>query len=163
MESEKKWTNDVCAVKCAKRGNDVYKSRVERRFRGICRLSENLIFFNPKDRNSNRTTKALFLTLTYDTKRSSYSEAWKSIGVEFNSFMANVRKEFGKVSSCRVFESFENGYPHIHCILLFEKEFSVFRDRQGKFRIREKQVFAEVWHSHVDVRAVDSLTCLAYL
>ena len=132
MESEKKWTNDVCAVKCAKRGNDVYKSRVERRFRGICRLSENLIFFNPKDRNSNRTTKALFLTLTYDTKRSSYSEAWKSIGVEFNSFMAKIRKEFGKVSSCRVFESFENGYPHIHCILLFEKEFSVFRDRQGK-------------------------------
>jgi len=52
--------------------------------------------------------------------------------------MACIRRQLGKVSSCRVFESFENGYPHIHCILLFEREFSIFRDRKGNFRIREK-------------------------
>jgi hypothetical protein len=152
-----KWTNDVYAVKCAKRGNDVYISRVEKRFRGICRLSKNVVFFNPKDRNNNKRTRALFATLTCDTKLFTLYEAWSNIGTKFNNFMTKIRKEFGKISSCRVFESFENGYPHIHCILLFEREFSVFRDRQGKFRVREKQVFAKVWHSYVDIRAVDSL------
>jgi len=28
--------NEVFAVKCAKRGNDVYRSRVYRRFAGLC-------------------------------------------------------------------------------------------------------------------------------
>ena len=72
--------------------------------------------------------------------------------------MAYVRKRFGKVSSCRVFESFENGYPHIQCILLFqEKSFSVFRDAKGQFRVHQKEVFAKAWHSNVDVKAMSSL------
>ena len=72
--------------------------------------------------------------------------------------MAYVRKQFGKVSCCRVFESFENGHPHIHCILLFENhEFSVFRDSKGQFRIHEKDILAEGWHSNIDVKAMGSL------
>ena len=78
--------------------------------------------------------------------------------------MAYVRKQFGKVSCCRVFESFENGYPHIHCILLFEVWFSVFRDRKGQFRIYEKDAIAKGWHSNIDVKAMDSLAGgLSYL
>jgi len=65
---------------------------------------------------------------------------------------------FGKVSCCRVFESFENGYPHIHCILLFQEySFSVFRDTKGQFRVQEKDVIAKGWHSNVDVKAMSSL------
>jgi hypothetical protein len=79
--------------------------------------------------------------------------------------MAYVRRNFGKVSLCRVFESFENGHPHIHCIFLFEEHsFSVFRDAKGQFRIREKDAIAEGWHSNVDVKAMSSLTGgLSYL
>ena len=155
--NSKKWKNDVFAVKCAKRGNDVYRSRVESRFRGLIHHSENLVFFNPKDRGK-KTTSALWITSTYDTKRCLYGEAWENIGVEFNRFMSYLRRKFGKISSCRVFESFDNGHPHIHCIVIFkEHSFSVFRDSKGKFRIREKEVIAQGWHSNVDVKAMSSL------
>ena len=155
--NEKKWKNDVFAVKCAKRGNDVYRSRVSRRFAGLCSRAEDLVFFNPKDRGAKRT-RALWVTLTNDTKRCSFGEAWRNVGVEFNRFMAYVRKKFGNVSCCRVYESFENGYPHIHCILLFESTwFSVFRDRKGQFRVHSKKVIARGWHSHVDVKGMHSL------
>jgi hypothetical protein len=114
------WKNDIIAVKCSKRGNDVYRSRVKSRFIGLSKKAEQLEFFNPKDRSNDKATYALWVTLTYDTKLCSYKEAWAQIGIEFNGFMAYVRSHYGKVSCCRVFESFENGYPHIHCILLFQ-------------------------------------------
>jgi len=130
----KKWKNDVFAVKCAKRGNDFYRSRVESRFIGLRRCSENIVFFNPKDRGKKKTS-ALWITLTYDTKRCLYGEAWENIGVEFNGFMSYLRRNFGKVSSFRVFEAFENGHPHIHCILIFNHSFTVFRDSKEARRI----------------------------
>ena len=150
--------SDYFAVKCSKRGNDVYRNRVYRRFKGLASLAEKTVFFNPKDRNQNKKTRALFVTLTYDTKLCSFSDAWQNIGVEFNRFMAYMRKKFGKVSSCRVFEAFKNGHPHVHCVLLFEeKQFKVFRDKKGQFRIKEKGVFAAGWRSHTDAKALSSL------
>ena len=155
--NKKEWKNDVFAVKCAKRGNDVYHSRVESRFRGLSQKSEALEFFNSEARGA-KATRALWVTLTYDTKLCSYKDAWENIGIEFNVFMAYVRSHFGRVSCCRVFESFDNGYPHIHCILLFQEySFSVFRDAKGKFRVHEKDVIAQGWHSNVDVKALSSL------
>ena len=152
-----KGKNNLFAVKCAKRGNDVYRSRVSRRFKGVASRAENAVFFNPKDRGIKRT-RALWVTLTNDTKRCSFKEAWVNIGVEFNRFTAFVRKKFGTVSCCRVFESFENGYPHIHCILLFKSTwFNVFRDKKGQFRIHSKKIIAVGWHSNVDVKAMSSL------
>ena len=149
--------NEVFAVKCAKRGNDVYRSRVSRRFAGLCSRAEDLVFFNPKDRGKKKT-HTLWVTLTYDVKRCSFEEAWRNVGIEFNRFMAYVRKKFGNVSCCRVFESFENGYPHIRGILLFESTcFNVFRDMKGQFRVHSKKIIARGWHSNVDVKAMDSL------
>ena len=109
-----KLKNEVFAVKCAKRGNDVYKSRVKTRFSGLVGRTHDLVFFIPKDRTLQKQTSALWVTLTYDTKLCSYQKAWEQIGIEFNAFMSHIRRNFGKVSCCRVFESFENGYPHIH-------------------------------------------------
>jgi hypothetical protein len=153
-----KLKNDVFAIKCSKRGNDIYRLRVKNRFVGLSHKSEKLEFFNPKDRNNDKNTCALWTTLTYDTKLCSYKEAWEQIGIEFNAFMAFVRRNFGKVSTCRVFESFENGYPHIHCILLFQEySFKVFRDAKGQFRVHEKDIIAQGWHSNVDVKAMSSL------
>ena len=40
--NRKEWKNDVFAVKCAKRGNDVYSSRVKSRFRGLAKKAEEL-------------------------------------------------------------------------------------------------------------------------
>jgi len=151
------YKSDVFAVKCSKRGNDVYRSRVYRRFKRVSSLVDKLIFFNPKDRGEKKT-RALWATLTYDVKRRKFKDAWREIGKEFNRFMSYVRKKFGKISCCRVFEAYENGHPHIHCILLFEStEFSVFRDKKGQFRVFEKESIAKGWHSHVDVKAMSSL------
>jgi len=82
--------NEVFAVKCAKRGNDVYRSRVYRRFAGLSSRAENLVFFNPKDQGAKRT-RALWVTLTYDTKRCSFGDAWRNVGIKFNRFMASAR------------------------------------------------------------------------
>jgi len=148
---------ETFAVKCSKRGNDVYRFRVYSKFKGLASKAEKLVFFNPKDRGEKKT-KALWVTLTYDPSLCSFKDAWKNIGIEFNRFMAYIRKKFGKVSCCRVFESYKGGHPHIHCILLFEEtEFKVFRDRKGQFRIKEKDAIASGWHSFVDVKAMYSL------
>ena len=94
--NKKEWRNDVFAVKCAKRGNDVYHSRVESRFRGLARKAEALAFFQPKARGA-KATRALWITLTYDTKLCTYKDAWENIGTEFNGFMAgSCSKPFWK-------------------------------------------------------------------
>jgi hypothetical protein len=156
--NDKEWKNNVFAVKCAKRGNDIYSIRVKRRFSGLIGKTENLVFFNAKDRGDKQTS-ALWVTLTYDTKLCSFKEAWEQIGIQFNGFMAFIRSKYGKVSCCRVFESFENGYPHIHCILLFQEfRFKAFRDAKGQFRVLEKEIIAKGWHSNVDVKAMSSLS-----
>jgi len=135
--------SETFAIKCSKRGNDVYRNRVYRRFKGLSSMAKEFVFFNPKDRQE-MTTKALWVTLTYDNKRCSFTKAWWNIGKEFNKFRSYICKRFGKVSSCRVFEAYENGHPHIHCIFLFEeKEFKVFRDGKGQLRIKEKDIFAK--------------------
>jgi hypothetical protein len=165
--NREKSKNDVYAVKCSKRGNDVYRSRVESRFRGLVSKSKDLVFFNTKDKGKKKTP-ALWISLTYDSKLTTYKEAWEQIGSQFNRFMAYVRREYGKVSCCRVFESFEKGYPHIHAILLFNKtSFSVFESweinkktgqRQLVYRITEKESFEGYWHSFIDIQGMSSLS-----
>ena len=61
--NKKEWKNEVFAVKCAKRGNDFYRSRVESRFRGLSHKAEALEFFNSEARGA-KATRALWVTLT---------------------------------------------------------------------------------------------------
>ena len=86
--------NEVFGVKCAKRGNDVYRFRVYRRFREFCSMAGDAVFFNPKDRGDKKT-RALWITLTYDAKRCSFREGWSSIGIEFNRFMKRPKNLYG--------------------------------------------------------------------
>ena len=149
--------SEIFAIKCSKRGNNVYRHRVYKRFNELSSIDKDLVFFNPKDRGEKKT-KALWVTLTYDNKRCSFTKAWQNIGKEFNQFRSYICKKFGKVATFRVFEAYENGHPHIHCILLFDKkEFKAFTDQKGKFRIHEKEIIANGWHSFVDVQAMCSL------
>jgi len=152
---------EYIAVKCSKRGNDVYVRRVESRFEGIsCRSPDLLVDFNKNPRAS-----ILDFTFTYDTKRCSFSEAWQNIGVEFNRCMANFRKQYGEISIARTWESFENGYPHIHAILIFQDhEFKVFPSYEGMadsprrvWLVESKADMEKYWHSFIKVKAVYSL------
>ena len=42
-------------------------------------MAANLTFFNPKDRGEKKT-RALWVTLTYDSKRCLFDDAWIKIG-----------------------------------------------------------------------------------
>jgi len=158
---------DYVAVKCSKRGNDVYASRVKRRLNWLSNC-ENVQFFDVSDFSTVKKvfTSALWVTLTWDTKRVSRLEAWeKEISFDFNRFISALRRKYGRISALRTWEASAKGYPHVHAVLLFhEAKFSVFphlaKDEEGKekltFRISEKDQIASYWHSHVDVQAVSS-------
>ena len=154
---------DYIAVKCSKRGNDIYALRVKKRLDWLSK-TENVKFFDSKDFKADKKvySQALWITLTYDTKRSSKTEAWKNIGVEWSRFTHALRKKYGKISILRTWESSEKGFPHIHAILLFhEAKFEVFpyfSVKEGKFsyRIKNKHEIAGLWHSFVDIQAINS-------
>ena len=154
--------SEYVAVKCAKRGNDVYVSRVESRLYGLGRHVPNVDF----DFERNPYTNILFVTWTYDTKLCSFDEVWRRIPKEFNLWKANIRKKFGDFFVFRTFEAFENGYPHIHAILVFkEMYFRVFKSyeegKDGKLHrvwlVDEKEFFDPYWHSWTKVKAVYNL------
>jgi len=129
---------------------------------------ENIQFFEPIDFSVDKKvfSSALWITLTWDTKRCSRFEAWeKEISSDFNRFMSALRSKYGEVSGFRTWEASEKGYPHCHVVLVFkEAKFTVFpylsEDEAGKekltYRVAEKDQIASYWHSHVDVQAVSS-------
>jgi len=151
----------IVALKCAKRGNDVYLSRINTRFAEIDSLAGDFPddLFDPKDKN--KKTNVVFVTLTYDTKHCSLDSAWHNIGVEWNRYQSNLKRKFGRLSFVRAFESFDNYYPHIHAVMVFpDKKFNVFKhisrknpDGRPTFRIQERDQFKS-WHSKIDVTAV---------
>jgi hypothetical protein len=149
---------EYVAVKCAKRGNDVYVSRVDSRLYGLGFHIPNIDF----DFEKHPYTNILFITLTYDTKLCSFDEAWKNIAKEFNLWKANICKKFGDFSVFRCFEAFENGHPHIHMIAIFKEQyFKVFKsyemgkdDKMHKvWLINEKEFFEPYWHSWTKIKA----------
>ena len=92
----------VFGMKLAKRGNDKYRWRVYNRFKEVHESLPEVCFFNPKDRGIKKT-RALFLTLSYDTKIGPWQDAWIDVGKEFNRFKANLTKRFGRVSPIFVY------------------------------------------------------------
>jgi hypothetical protein len=164
VHQREQWLTDggeleYVAVKCAKRGNDVYVSRVNARLYGIGRHVPEI----QHDFHKDPFTSMLFVTLTYDTKLCDFAEAWKDIGEQFNRYKANLRKKYGEFSVMRTWESYENGFPHVHAILLFDKrKFRVFPsyepNKKGElrlvWRIHDKHEFEPYWHSWQDIKAV---------
>jgi hypothetical protein len=52
---------------------------------------------------------------------------WEEVGQDFNRWISAMRRRYGKISILRSWESHEDGYPHIHCVLLFDEcEFKTF-------------------------------------
>jgi len=139
------------AVKCSKRGNPVYWSRVWKRIKKLYDLKEQTLF---DPHSSIKSSNVLFATLTYDTKRSTITEAWETEGRDFNKWIRNIRKKLGRIAYFRSLEASKRGYPHIHILMIFhDYEFKVVNIR-GKYRILEKEEFEKSWHSFVDVQAI---------
>ena len=150
--SEKEWR----AVKAAKRGNDVYAWRLKKRL-GHLRSIPNVRFFNHKDRSRRHKTRTLFIMLTY--KRDDRLDVvWEEIGSDYNRWITGLRRKYGKIEVVRTWEAHGDGYPHIHCVLLFEEiEFETFL-YNGKWRINRKDDISRNWHfGFVDVLALSSI------
>lgn len=148
----------IYGMKLPKRGNEKYRNEKRQK---INRLLDGL---DEKSMDMDFTdcdyTKALMVTFTYDTQFSTIRDAWSNIGVQFNRAMTSLRQRYGKISVFRTFESYENGYPHVHALLLFhEHEFDTFEHIDGSVRIDSKDEFADYcnWHSHIDVEGVKNI------
>jgi hypothetical protein len=147
---------------CSKRGNPVHAWRLRKRLGWMDEI-ENEQFFKDEDMARGKAySPILFATLTYDTKRCSKDEAWQNIGLEYDRWIHVLRRKFGRISVFRVFQIFDNGYPHIHVLLVFhERKFRVsFKTNEYDpyrrrwilaYRIAEKESFEDGWHSFVDV------------
>lgn len=148
------------AVKCSKRGNDVYQHRVKKRFAFFSTL-ENKVLFDWKNRSKKlHSVKIIFATLTFNPALCNIQTAWEDrVGKEYNSWITNLRNKFGRVEAIRTFEAYSNGFPHVHVVLVFQDvEFKTFKDKKGVWRIQNKEVFEAGWKSFVDVQAVKDLS-----
>ena len=156
------------AVKCSKRGNDVYQRRIKTRLGWLDREIPDHKFFEIKDFQVDKIVKSslLWITLTYDTSRGDLISSWETLGEDFNRFINALKRKYGKISHFRVWEAYESGYPHVHVIMFFEEaEFTVFphwseKENKLTFRIKEKDQVSSFWHSHVDIQAISSLRSL---
>jgi len=70
---------------------------------------------------------------------------WEEVGKYFNRWISALKSRYGKISIIRCWESHEDGYPHIHVVLLFhDVEFETFF-YNGKWRIAEKREIEGLW------------------
>ena len=156
------------AVKCSKRGNDVYQRRIKTRLGWLSREVPNKKFFEMRDFQVDKIVKSslLWITLTWNPSRGDIIHAWETLGKDFNRFINALKRKYGKIHVFRAWESYESGYPHVHAVMLFEEaEFKVFphwseKENKLTFRIKEKKEISSLWHSHVDIQAVSSLRAL---
>jgi len=162
------------AVKCSKRGNDVFAKRLKDRL-GFFKAVKNVKLFTVNKAWAGQAkTNLLWVTLTYDSKRCSLNDAWINCMEEYNKFITNLRNKYGRIDVLKFPQPFDDpngeayGYPHYHLLLLFqEASFEVFpRLEQNKagewglvYRIQERdEVKAQgKWHSHSDIKALSSV------
>jgi len=127
-----------------KRGNSVYVKQLNYKFRDLFKANHKEFFstiVNDK-RKRIRKTKLLYITGTCDPKKTgSIAASWISFGVYWNSFMCNLRQQFGNIRHLRAWQSQDNGYPHFHALVYFDEfDFTATYWKQDhSWRIHNKQ------------------------
>jgi len=162
------------AIKCSKRGNDVFSCRLKEKM-GFLKGFEGIELFSLEDfdKKGYMPSNLLWVTLTFNPHLCSLKEAWEKIGYYWNLWITNMRNKYGKISYFDTPEAFPNpeglayGYPHIHVALLFEDHsFNAFpsweKGRDGSegwnYRILERNEIKKQgkWMAHVDIKAIHS-------
>ena len=146
-------------VKASKRGNDIYKDRLKKKFSILDQLPP-IHFFTDWGVKS---TPMIFVTLTVDPKRFDLDQSWDQISMELHLFETKLRQKYGSFVKFRVWESHESGYPHAHIIYYFhDYTFHVFdhinkHDQKRTFRISNKHrdTISSYWSmGHIDIQGV---------
>lgn len=155
--------SQLIARPAAKRGNQVYVERVQRRIEQKTGHIPDFEIYDTRER-ATHSTDVLFITLTYgERERLSLSERWESVGNDFRIFMDNMRKHYGDIEFIRSWESHQDGYPHIHLVARFRKKSFVAVSMWSKGK-RQQRIVGEdfqkikaYWtHGHSDILAVAS-------
>lgn len=155
--------------KSIKRCNDVYVKAIKEKM-SVFLNQEPRVFF---DRDWGvKKTNALSIVLEYDSTEYTLGEAWFNVGIDFNRFLSNIKKQFGAraISHIRAWQAHDSAMPHIHVIVFFKEfEFSVQPWDDGSFRIHPKQkvkphgkycrqAIKEAWkQGFVDIKCIDNM------
>jgi hypothetical protein len=163
-------------IKSCKRGNDIYINEIEKKFKPLIE-AEPKIFFDTTinlNRKINRFTPMLYLTATMDPKTTTIEKAWLNFGNYWNTFITNIRKQFGKLFYLRAWQSQENGYPHWHALIyfddiLFSSVYNWDNNKKLTWRISSRQKlhkgdkltirqrFKKAWiHGNLDIQCISN-------
>lgn len=156
----------VVAIKASKRGNDRYREITRERFKAFDDIPFERLFEDADIEKGLARTSAVFVTLTWPTKFSSIESAWLTVGEYLNRWRSRLEQKYGRISVARVWQTFANGYPHVHGVLLFreasfkvafkQEETVLHGETKTVYRIAEKEEFEQSWPGFVDVAAVTS-------
>lgn len=157
--------------KCHKRGNDVYIRSVKDKFKPFLKSKSNVNFFSTvvnDKRKRVRRTKMLYITGTCDSEvTGSISSSWLTFGSYWNSFITNLRGQFGQIDYIRTWQSQKNGYPHFHALVYFhDYEFTAMywkndkswrvHNRQSKDGIPVRDRIKDAWKwGYLDIKCCD--------
>ena len=144
----------------SKRGNSKYHDRALSRLSKALKLLEKLDkrYFVRKS-YSGIFTSAIFVTITLDrNKFLNRTEAWYSIGRLVDNFVRAMEKRYGKCFVLRGnYEAHDDGFPHVHLIMIFEKHvFRCFYQRKKRvYRIYDKRSIEKLFqHGFIDIEAL---------
>ena len=101
-----------------KRGDSKYARHIESRFDALARIVPETRFFGFGVHGSVES-RCLYLTLTY-SRSLGLRDVWRSVGSDFNGFLSRLRHLYGKLGVVRCWESQEDGFAHVHAVVLFE-------------------------------------------
>ncbi len=151
-----------------KRGNPVYIDLVKKRFDPFLSMPP-ITFFDPAYvgvRKRKSKTSMLYITGITDPSTCGYDRGWLSFGKRFNSWITNLRKQFGSIAYIRAWQSQKNGYPHFHALLYFKDlEFTVVRwqhdNGKTSFRLpsrsKQRSAIKKAWQwGNFDIVCVDN-------
>ncbi|XGI84782.1 hypothetical protein ACEU6E_10950 (plasmid) [Halorutilales archaeon Cl-col2-1] len=171
-------------VKASKRGNDVYRARVTERFNEIRKALPNKEFFDKDATRQVQSTRAFFVSLTYDRGRHGLVESWDRVGEDYNRFRSRLQREFAdrcsrvgkkghRIEDCdvcedrtirqvRIFEGQQSGYPAPHALIVMDKDIPVmYHEKSDSWRMASysmSQRVEDCWgRGHADVKAVHTL------
>lgn len=159
------------ALKCAKRGNDVYQKRVERRLRFLVRIFGYVVKGDVDFwKISEDTANAHFVEVTLTCPASSFTVkgSWLDwIGANYNRWWTGIKQKFEGAQMVRAWESTENGYPHVHLLLWLPEAVTVYKhlDKSLKWSwradVETRDRIAQAWGAFSDVKGVRTLSTIA--
>jgi len=160
FEEEK---GDLSGGLASKRGNKIYEFFLNRKLEEHLRFMQNpdfhkLILRDKKGFRNKKVSNVMFLTLTCATKKYGINRvrAWLEFEHDYNIFLTRLKKEYGRNTwVMKAVESTKEGFPHIHLLVVTEKEFDVFPRKclsgYTEYRMSGKKLLERFWPSFLDL------------